>query len=454
MLCRARRTVAPGFGMSVYRVLFVAPSAYPLGGVAVWLDYLCAGLRARGCEATVALVAGRLHDVARYRNAYPRLPTVPVYNSTGSAEGRIRALASTIRRINPDVIFGVNIVDIYPACQRLRSRYSNTRFKVAMSLHGIAADLLQDLGGNVQGIDALVATNRLACRLATDMYDYDSQRVFYTPYGVNVEAFQGLFRHSQDDVLRVAYVGRLEQQQKRVGDLVPIVKYMENRGVEFRLEIVGDGPERGALERGLRRWINTDRVRFVGALPAEAIAQEVYAHTDVLLVPSAWETGPIVIWEAMAAGITVVTSRYIGSGLEGALEHDRNCLMFDVGDADGAVANLERARDPAVRARLAAKGRQLVHERYSVEKSVESWMDAIHRIMSLEPQPVSQPDLCLSSQGRLDRLLGVYWGETIRRLVGIEFRHTEPGGEWPHTHDSRIYDEAKFWEKARTLDLR
>lgn len=79
------------------RVVFIAPSAYPLGGVAVWLDYLVKNLGAAGWEPVVGLVSGRWQNTGAYLDAYPALPVVEITNPTGSAEGRLRALAADKR---------------------------------------------------------------------------------------------------------------------------------------------------------------------------------------------------------------------------------------------------------------------------------------------------------------------------------------------------------------------
>ncbi len=55
-------------------LLVVAPSAYPLGGVATWLDDLVPGLERAGWRVTVGLTAGRHHDVSRLSGAPPLPP--------------------------------------------------------------------------------------------------------------------------------------------------------------------------------------------------------------------------------------------------------------------------------------------------------------------------------------------------------------------------------------------
>ena len=45
----------------------------------------------------------------------------------------------------------------------------------------------------------------------------------------------------------------------------------------------------------------------------------------------------MVVWEALAHGTVVVSTRYIGSGQERALRHRENCLLFDIGEVKEAV---------------------------------------------------------------------------------------------------------------------
>jgi len=430
--------------------LFIAPSAYPLGGVAVWLDYLTPALEQFGWHGTAGLVAGRCHDVAAYCAAYPALPVVPIHNPTGSHEGRIRAIERVLIALKPEIVVGVNVVDIYPAAQRLRQR--GQAIKVAMALHGIAADLLGDLAREAPSLDAVIATNRLACRLCIDQAGMPAERVLYAPYGVDVGGLGSLARLPRGGPLRIVWVGRLEQQQKRVDDLPGIVAELDRLGVDYVLRIVGDGPQRVQTLRALAPWLKNGRVVYAGVLPATELGAKAYAQADVLLLTSSWETGPIVIWEAMAAGVAIVTSRYVGSGLEDALHHEQNCLVFPVGDTAQAARQLgQLAVDARLCESLVAAGAALVAARYSVSQSVSGWAQRLNTIKQLPDLAVQPPRLAPKSAGRLDRLAGVQLAETTRAVLGIAYRHTEPGGEWPHTAAAGA-DEDQLLALAGVLD--
>ncbi|GAC1429494.1 MAG: glycosyltransferase family 4 protein [Candidatus Velthaea sp.] len=73
-----------------------------------------------------------------------------------------------------------------------------------------------------------------------------------------------------------------------------------------RLAIVGEGPHRLALEERVFRAGLAGRVRFVGALPPAALP-DVYASGDAFVFPSTTETQGLVLAEALAAGLPVVT---------------------------------------------------------------------------------------------------------------------------------------------------
>jgi hypothetical protein len=226
---------------------------------------------------------------------------------------------------------------------------------------------------------------------------------------------------------------------------------LQRSGTDFRLQVAGEGPQASELRARLQAHDSAGRIEWLGALAPAQLARQVYDHADVLLLPSVWETGPIVAWEAMAHGAALVSSRYIGSGLEGALHDEENCLMFDVGDAAGAARQLARVADADLRAHIAANGRALVQQRYTQELSVRDWASALGRIVAMPPRERGDVPK-VASAGRLDAWLGTSWAESMRRVARRRFEHGSPGGEWPHSYGARGFDDPSFWRIARDTD--
>lgn len=439
------------------KLMFVAPSAYRLGGVQTWLDYLLPGLAERGWEVVLGLVSGRVHDAEAYLGEHPFDRVALVDAGTGTRRGRVRSLARVLEAHRPDMVVVVNIADAYGAAARLRLADKGD-FKIVATLHGLQPDFLQDFATHRDHIDAVICTNRLACEMVVECSKFDPRRVLYSPYGVEVPEVDASVESTEDGSLgddgslRIAYAGRLEGSQKRIHDLVEILRRGVASGLDLTLRIAGTGPEDDSFMAAVHRAHLTDRVEHMGCLDARSLREHVYTKSDVLLLTSSWETGPIVAWEAMAQGLAVVTSDYLGRKKEGSLEDMINCAVFPVGDCAAAVECLRRLQDPIVRRRIATSGRELVLRSYSRMRSIESWSDSLEAVVDLPPLPRSDWEPELPPAGRLDRLFGGEVADALRRMFGRRFVHSDPGGEWPHSYGDRRHDDPEFWRKAQEID--
>src|SRR5262245_34708461 len=147
-------------------ILIVAPSAYPLGGVATWVDYIVPGLRRRGWQVTLGLTEGTLHNVNAYLTTHPMQGVVRIRNRTGTGEGRVQSLCAAIRAVGADIVASVNITDVYSAVNRLKCS-GLLKLRAVMTLHAIEADYFEQIKRSALLLDAVIATNRLACKLAS-----------------------------------------------------------------------------------------------------------------------------------------------------------------------------------------------------------------------------------------------------------------------------------------------
>jgi glycosyltransferase involved in cell wall biosynthesis len=92
---------------------------------------------------------------------------------------------------------------------------------------------------------------------------------------------------------------------------------------DFELVIVGEGPERGAIERAAREFDVAGRVHLLGRVP-QAQLPRIYSAADFLLLVSAHEGWPNVLLESMACGTPVVVSDMEGiTDIVGATEAGR-----------------------------------------------------------------------------------------------------------------------------------
>lgn len=430
-------------------VLFVAPSAYTLGGLAVWLRYLLPGLRARGWNCTLGLVEGqRWHKAENYIDVNPDSQWIRIPCNSGTEFGRMQALKTTIRRCRAKVVVSVNIPDAIVAASQIKPV---NRPLTLMACHGIQADSFADMNRLCSVLDGVACTNRLACLLAEKLGVIAQDRIHYAPCGTDGR-FETRVNRSGPEELRIAFVGRLEQDQKRVFDLPEILRQTLNRNINARLIVAGSGPDGDALKTAFARESLTNRVTFLGVLPSAEIPNRVLKTCDAFLLTSHWETGPIVVWEAMAAGLPIVSSHYVGSGREQALVHEHNSLLFPPGDSRLAAEHLERlARNRKFANQLAMSAFETFQTRYTIEESVTAWEKAIeqtlHRGITL-----GTSELRLPGQNRGTRF-GQYLAEIMRRLLGRVPPPQDAGDEWPHTLSGDVKSNADFWRQVTQEDF-
>ncbi len=139
-----------------------------------------------------------------------------------------------------------------------------------------------------------------------------------------------------------------------------------------RILIVGDGPERPYLERQARGLALEDRIHFLGT---RQDVPNILASIDLFVQPTLVREGlPLAITEAMASGKPVVATDV--GGVSEAVRPGETGVLVPPGDADAlAEGVLSLLRDPEHREALAAAGRRLCLDRFSIDtviKTIES----------------------------------------------------------------------------------
>ncbi len=175
-----------------------------------------------------------------------------------------------------------------------------------------------------------------------------------------------------DGEFRILYLGNL-LPQKGCFDVVRAVGRLGPISGDWEVRIVGAGSH--DVERRLRREIaalpaGAARVRAVGQLTGDAKRRQ-YEWADVFVYPTRYpaEGQPLVLLEALSAGLPIVTTRWAGipeTVLDGLVG-----ILVEPGDGEGLTMALRRlADDPELRARLGAAGRSHYESSFRPERLV------------------------------------------------------------------------------------
>lgn len=173
------------------------------------------------------------------------------------------------------------------------------------------------------------------------------------------------------DVRRVIAVGRLDYQKgfDRLIDAWVLVR-KDGRFADWRLDIFGQGEWKEMLQRKIRTLGVGDSARLNA--PVKDIAAE-YKASSMLVMSSHYEGFPMVMVEAMSAGLPVVTFDY-KCGPKDIIDDGRNGLLVKEGDIRGlADAMMSLMASPATLRRMSAEAKK-VTERFSEEKVMGMWV--------------------------------------------------------------------------------
>jgi len=180
------------------------------------------------------------------------------------------------------------------------------------------------------------------------------------------------------DRFAVGWIGRMTAV-KRTDDVLVAFKRLRDDGVDAVLCMVGDGPDREQLERRAHELGVVRDTLFLGY--QEDVAP-FYAAFDALVLPSSNEGTPVSAIEALAAGRPVVATRV--GGVPDVVQEGEDGFLVEPGATDELADRLAQlARDPALRERMGRVGRERVLPRYAVERLVDD-VDRLYRSLLSE----------------------------------------------------------------------
>ena len=433
--------------MCVNKILFCVPSANSVGGMQTWLERICRGLDPECWRPIVGLVRGaKANCPDAFIEAHRELETVIIDGAGMGTKDRIMAVSRTIKRIKPSIFIPINVLDANEAICRMKLRGQGTKY--LMTVIGNIPDQIADAQRYRNFVDLAVCPGSLTCRLL-EWIGVPDERIRHIPNGAGKPLLKRSKRNNGDPI-RLAYVGRLSNLDKRILDIIPFCKNLIKQQIHFTLDIVGDGPEKERLEQKLNSLEYKNFIRFHGQKSIDEIYQYVYPNIDCLLLFSESEAFGISIVEAMMHEVVPVTSKFVGHSSEGFLIDGVSGMLFNIGDTEGAALCVQKlAEDYELYEKIAKETKRKVHEKYTWDACIKGWSNAFIEILDLKARIGSDlPDSLFRQQGRLEEI-GIPEDLTylIRRLrnrfLGVPQKMIG-GEEWPwisKSHDKTLIEE-------------
>ena len=159
------------------------------------------------------------------------------------------------------------------------------------------------------------------------------------------------------------------RREKNPLQLVDAVARLRRRGVPARALLIGDGEMRAAVGARARALGIMERVTVTGF--QQDVRPLVGACDAIAVCSTAVETFSLAALEAMALGRPVVHAQ-VGGAAE-MIDQGENGYLFRVGDTTALVERLAGLADPATRARMGARAREVVEARFSEAAMVDRY---------------------------------------------------------------------------------
>lgn len=164
-------------------------------------------------------------------------------------------------------------------------------------------------------------------------------RIWQWGYFTDFSLVQDLNKSSSHHVIKVLWIGRMINL-KRVDLLIKALGRIQSDGKEFKLTLIGDGPEKIRLEKLASKCLTRSSYEFLDFIPSSEVPS-LMSRYDIYVLPSnAYEGWGAVVNEAMAAGCAVIASDKTGAGVS-LIQSKNNGLLFKSGSEDSLYKSLK-----------------------------------------------------------------------------------------------------------------
>jgi glycosyltransferase involved in cell wall biosynthesis len=361
---------------------FVMPgSLKSAGGVELFANELMAAMSNRGHRLTVFATGGSYFRNIRYHRRLPftvvPMPVKPLWLRS-HIPWVMRAYFRTVART-----YGIDVWHVfgaYPAMHILSSAKDSR--PTVVTTYGADIQKFEKINYGarmnpqieteiIEALSYATVTTANTPRVSEDVeyLGVPAERIRVIPVSVDTERFKILDSRqargqSTNPIIRLLTVGR--NHPKKRFDLIPkIAQELQQRDVVFEWKVVGRGVS--DLRADVDKYGCNDTVRLIEEIGVSAgedggaigtisdALVELYAQSDIFVLPSDLETFGKVLAEALASGVPAVTTDAVGCGE--VIEHGVTGLIAPVGDVLELASAVEKlANDQELRNRLGANG--------------------------------------------------------------------------------------------------
>ena len=356
-----------------YRVMLVIQSLR-VGGAETMVESLSYALLRQGCAVlVVVLQSGETFLTERMRKKGVDLRILG--KRPGLDLSVFSRLAAIMRDFQPDVVHShlPNQQYVVPAA---------TKAHVGNLVHTVHNMAEKETRSNLKrmlsrryyrnGSVVPVALNEVTKRSVEDVYGLDASQVAIVANGIDLEAYEPKRDYSLSDPTRICHIGRFEEQKNHAA-LVDAAAQLKADGFDAVFDLYGVGSLMEEIKDAVAKKGLEGEFSFHGLTDN---VPDALGKADLFVFPSVYEGMPMVLAEAMAAGLPIVAAAV--GGIPDMLKDGENALLCDA-DAASVVSAIERLlSEESLRKSLGMAARERAAD-FSSDSMARAYLDIYKR---------------------------------------------------------------------------
>ena len=144
------------------------------------------------------------------------------------------------------------------------------------------------------------------------------------PNVVNLDMFHPKSTDATSLVPTIIHISCFEDKSKNISGLLESLKIIDDKGIDFQCTLIGEGMDLDLMKEKVKELQLINKVSFTGLLQGQALADEL-SSGDFLVLSSNYENMPVVILEALASGLPVVSTNV--GGIKEMVDESKGILV-------------------------------------------------------------------------------------------------------------------------------
>ena len=332
-----------------------------IGGPVTWLMSLLPYLKQTGFEVSCLILFHKGSTGPLYEHLLKNDIAVHASSFLSSTEDNIKWILDCLQKNTPHIFVPNLVVPAYYACKWTKKAGIKT-IGISHSddpfYHAIQKEFMD--GHKSFRLDGMICVSKELEQQLLKSKNASKVKIKRIPYGVIIPDS----KTTRDDTsLRVIYVGRLAEQQKRISEVTRSFCKMTQKIKGVEAIIYGDGPDKINVENILNKQQIKTPVTLGGNIPPEQMTDKLLkAHVIVLL--SDFEGLPISVLEAMACGVVPVCLD-MRSGITELIKNGKTGYIVDDRDEHFIETIKELKADNQIWEEISVNAKQLVTGNFS-----------------------------------------------------------------------------------------